>query len=763
GNVLNFINNSLAALVLALLASGCVAAPSNDPTNKVTALKQISPFDPAAARTFMDGVTLESPGRIAPVFSADGTNVAFVSADELRVIETSSGEPSLAWTMAQLAALVGAEAEDISVRLESEPFEAVISSQSKAARLPLLEGAEPIEEQPQDPPRMVRSMFPMNGYDRRENLSPDGRYFASLDGLNLAIRTPGSDNSRVITQESNPRRMWFHGNDIWEQSRTIWSPDSLHFVARLHDSTETPGIDLIDYLEDGDSHSVWTYWARAGQPLPRTELYAVNAETGTRTRLGPAGTTNDHLFFSEWAPDGTSVLSSRYSRDLSRQDIFSIDTTTGETRTIVTRVVEDGWVKWPGGAQTIQHLPNGGFLLRSDEDGYFQYYTLDERGSVITQLTNGEVDVGDVVGFDPNDDWLYFLSPVSSDRPYDQIPHRVPLSGGPAEPLSSKTGVHRASLSPDGRHLVTVHADFDRASQADLITADGTEVVTLASTKTPENIQGLPLPEPFTVTAADGVTVIHGTLMKPRDFDPAKTYPVIHRVYGAMQSRVQRSGFWSEGLGYAGSEYHTMLNYFADAGYIVVLMDAPGSPGRGREYTLKHWGNWPGSTPDDYAAGLMNLAETRPWMDTSRIGIDGNSWGGYVALYSALELPDIYKTVSISVPETDLIDHVHWIEWQIGTRENNPDVYAKGNLADRSKELQSDIIIVSGTSDVNVPISNTMKLLDGLAEAGKPYDLVLFPGTNHPHQGRGDRYAYAVERIRMFHDTYLKPTTDVDP
>ncbi|MEM7458544.1 MAG: prolyl oligopeptidase family serine peptidase [Pseudomonadota bacterium] len=714
-------------------------------------------LSPETARQFMDAVAIESTGRIDPVFSPDGEQIAFTYRDTIRVVSTSDGTPVARWTGDELAEIAGVSLADIDIEIQQEPFQALLKFKGGALALPLVAGAEPVAASPREVPRMVRAMFPMNGYDRRENLSPDGRVFASLDGPDLAIRHVGRDEVRVLTAETNPARKWFHGNDIWEASGTIWASDSSTFIARLHDATQTPGIDIIDYLGDGDEHSVFAYWARAGEPLPRTELYAVNAQTGALTRLSPPGTINDHLFFIEWSPSNDAILAIQYARDLSRQDIFVIDIQTGAARTLVTRTEEQGWVKWPSGPQTIRHIPAGGYLLRSDEDGFFQYYRLSESGETIAQLTQGEVDVGEVIGFSPDGEWLYYTSPVSPQRPYDRIPHRVSLDGGAPQELSDQAGVHDATLSPDGRYLVSVHSDRNRASRTDLLSADGTFIATLAQTTLPETLNGLPLPEPFTVMAADGETMMHGTLMKPRGFDPARSYPVIHRVYGAMQSRVQRSGFWPEGLGYPGAEYSLMLNYLADAGYIVVTIDAPGSPGRGRAYNLAQQENWPGTTPDDYAAGLLELARSRPWMDTERIGIDGNSWGGYVALYSALERPDIYKTISISVPEIDLRDHVQWIEWQIGTPQDNPDIYANGNLANRIDELESDIMIVAGMSDVNVPISNTMKLLDGLAEAGKPYDLVIFPGTNHAHQGRGDRYAYAVERIRTFHDAHLKP------
>lgn len=712
-------------------------------------------FEPEEARAFLNSVPFESAGDISPVFSENGDQIAFETEGTIRLVDASNGELITEWSPGAIAGITGAEPGETSIEIGAAPFEARLKTETASYRLPLQLGAQATLLIEEDSPRTVRKMFPMNGYDRRENLSPDGTWFASLDGPNLAVRRFGEDAVRVLTDEQVPHRTWFHGNDIWEDSGSIWSPNGRLFIARLHDASEVPSIDYIDHLSTNERVREFRYWSRAGERLPRTELHVVDPESGAVRPLGPAGDHDSHLFFIEWAPDGRSILAMRYARDLSRQEIFSIDVESGEARTLVDRRVEDGWVKWPSGPRTIQHIPGGGYLLRSDEDGFFNYYRLDEDGSIVNQLTDGNVDVGAVIGFGPDGDWLYYLSPVSADRPYDGIPHRVPMAGGAPERLSAMDGQHDAVLSPDGTRLVTVHSDIDRASRADLLTASGELIAILAEGETPQTIAGAPLPERFTVPAADGETPIHGLIFKPAGFDSVQSYPVIHRVYGGMQSRVMREGFWSEGLGWPGSEYQSLLNYLADAGFVVVLMDPPGTPGRGRAYNLTHWSNWPGTMPDDQAAALMALAETRPWMDTARIGIDGNSWGGYVALYSALERPDIYKTASISVAETDLLDHAHWIEWQMGRPADNREAYEAGALHQRMDELQTDLLIIAGTADPNVPVSNTMKLLDGLAEAGKPYDLVLFPGTNHAHQGRGERYSYAVESIRHFHARHL--------
>ncbi|MDL5054815.1 prolyl oligopeptidase family serine peptidase [Oscillatoria laete-virens NRMC-F 0139] len=737
---------------ISLLAAGSlVAAPVSAGPQPLDLCK----FNPARARAFMDAVPFKSAGNITVTFRPDGHEFAFVKDAAVTIGSVADGAIHATINAEASAAALGMPGASVEFGAINDRWQVEAQVADRAFLVPLDDLTRAAEQPQTGSPRLVRTMFPMANYDRREIASPDGAWLASLEGPDLAFRRATSAAKSVVTHESAAGRVWFLGNDIWEDSDTVWAPDSTRFIARLHDASAVPAIAMLDYLGPREEVRSFSYLARAGEPLPSTTLALVDVSTGTVTPLGTPSGPDKHLFFVEWAPDGASILALRYSRELREQEILSIDAATGAERVIYRRTAAQGWTKWPSGPRTVRHLPSGGYLLRSDHEGFFQYYVIGTNGAGLRRLTGGRVDVGDVIGIDPKRGLLYFLAPVSAERPYDQIPHRVALKGGRAIALSNQPGVHKSVLSPDGQTLATTYANEVQASATQLLRADGTVIATLASGTTPALIAGTPLPERVTVQTADPDLKMHGLLLKPAGFDPEKSHPVILRVYGGMQSRTAREGFWPEGLGWAGSEYYSMLNYLAASGFVVVMVSPPGTPGRGRDYNLVNHGSWPGRLPQHYVAGLQDLGRDRPWMDLARVGIDGNSWGGYTALYSALETPEAYRSVSISVPETDLLDHVHWIEWQLGTPAQNPEAFAKGGLQNRVTELRAQLLISAGTSDANVPVSNTMKLLDGLADAGKPYNLVLFPGTNHPHQGRGDRYAYAAEAIRAFHTRHL--------
>ncbi|MEM9170684.1 MAG: prolyl oligopeptidase family serine peptidase [Pseudomonadota bacterium] len=603
-----------------------------------------------------------------------------------------------------------------------------------------------------DTPQIVRESFPIANWNRREIPGPDGAAFATLIGDDFGVRRRGATTPAFRTADGAPDHQWHFAGDIWEESGSPWSPDGARIVARRHDMRAVPGVPIVDYLGRRERVDMFKYWARAGEPLPKTQFVIFNAETGAATPAALEGDPDTHDFFIDWSPSGDFFAVLRYARDLSTQTLYFVDAATGAARTVLTDARDDGWVKWPSGPPTLVFLPSGdGFLFRSDADGHFQWrlYALD--GALVAKVTHGPFDSGEIIAIDEAGDAVFFLAQSDTTHPYDVHLNRVSLKGEEQRQLTTLRGVHRATASPGAERFVVTHAHLDRPPRTDLLDRDGTIVATLAEASVDAAFrQSWAPPEEFVAKTADGETDVHGLIFKPHDFDPALSYPVIERVYGGMQIPVMKRGYPGDGAGWSGGEYYRMINYLNALGFVVVTMDAPGTPGRGRAFNLATHGDWPNGVIDDHAAALRQIGETRPYMDLARVGVDGNSWGGYIAGRALTDAPDLYRAGALSVPETDLLDHVHWIEWQIGEPDENMAHYEANALSAHVDKIAGDLLILAGASDVNVPVSNTMKLLDALAEADKDYALVFFPGTNHPHQGRGDRYAYAVKRIGAF-------------
>ena len=632
-------------------------------------------YDLAAVRGFLNQVGQSVAPPIQAVgFSATGDDVCVdlelirhrTPLDQARVMAAAraAGAPD----MAPCKLTPGAAACEVFVECGDTTY---------AVSLPEYTGRE-VASHRSAKPAIVRSMFPMFRWDRRERQSPDGQWFATLIGHDIGYRPVGAETAVRLTQDGAAAHPYFLGSDIWEASGDIWSADSHRFVGRSHDASGIEPLLVHDALrQTGREWIEFRYWSRASEALPITTLYVFDTQARTVTRMAEAGNVDAYLFFIEWSPDHEHLLSLRVSRDLKQYELFESNALSGESRLILREAYEDAPVKWPGGPQTARYLPDGRALLwRSDRDGFFQYYQYDRWGQLERQMTRGQYDVHEIVSMD-----------------------------------EARGRLYRITLSPSGDTFLDLHSHLDRPSRLELRrTADGALVETIYALEPPAWRAGWAPPEEFEVPAADGQSSSIGLIFKPFDFDPTRRYPVIERIYGATSLQVTPRGYFGFGLTRPGSEYVNLIAYLASRGFVVATIDSPGTPGRGRAHAHAHalYGRWPGSLIADHASALKQLAASRPWMDLGRVGIAGNSWGGYAALVAGLEVPDLYRAVSVSVPQTSFMDHVSWINFMLGRVEDNPAAYRSGELAERIASWQPALQIVAGTADVNVPISNTM-------------------------------------------------------
>ena len=728
-----------------------------------------APWDPAGVRDYLNGVSSSvRGGSVEAHWHEDGSGfwTAIEEADGEAYYSISLPEGEQTQLTTKAALVQAALAQDLS----GEDLKVTSVDKEKGALILHLNGAKwsyAIDTKeftrigdinPHGDANIVRQMFPINGWDRREVKSPDGKHLATLIDHDFGLRSAEDGKVRQLTSDGATQDRWFFAGDLWESSGSPWSPDSSKVVARRHNTKGVTGFPIVDYLQTNETVEWFDYWARAGQPLPITSFAIFDAATGEMTPT-KTGDDDQHLaFFVDWSPDGEEFVFIRYNRDITKQELVAVNARTGKSRTLVKEKRRDGWVKWPGGTKSLHFLPSGdGFLWRSDRDGWFHWYHYDRKGRLQGQVTQGDHFVGNVVSIDEDGGWLYYIAGSDEGRPWDRHLNRVRLDGtGEAQQLTSLPGQYQAKASPDNAFFLVTHSHLDRPRQTDLITADGEVLSTVAKAHIDEDFRdGWLPPEEVTVKAADGTTDMYGLIMKPPHFDPSKSYPDIERIYGGMQSNVMRRSFVGEGTGYPGGEYQTLLSYLNHLGFVIVMIDAPGTPGRGRAYNLDTHRKWPEGVIADHVAGLRDMAANRPYMDLDRVGVLGNSWGGYIGTRALTDAPEFYKAGSISVPETDLFDHVHWIEFANGDPKTNQEWYEKNGTPALAANIIAPILLIAGTADANVPISNMMKLLDALAEHGKEYDLVLFPGTNHAHQGRGDRYAFAANKIGRFFGAHL--------
>ncbi len=236
------------------------------------------------------------------------------------------------------------------------------------------------------------------------------------------------------------------------------------------------------------------------------------------------------------------------------------------------------------------------------------------------------------------------------------------------------------------------------------------------------------------------MTPLHGVLYKPWDFDPSKRYPVIDCIYaGPFISVVP----WT----FVGNATPLTAGSLAQMGFVTVVLDARGSPGRGKAFQDVNYGRVGQTEIPEHVAGIQQAAASRPYMDLSRVGIYGHSWGGYFALRGMLTAPTFFKAGYAGAPGA-LEEEAIINEPNLGLPSENKAGYEAGSNVLLAANLQGALKMMHGTSDVNASLSTTMRMAQALIRAGKHFDLLIMPGE--PHSPEEPAFRYYLDDVRLF-------------
>jgi dipeptidyl-peptidase-4 len=370
----------------------------------------------------------------------------------------------------------------------------------------------------------------------------------------------------------------------------------------------------------------------------------------------------------------------------------------------------------------------------SSERSGFQHLELRARdGSLLHAITSGDWTVDEMLGVDPVAGTVFFSG--TKDTPIERHVYAVPLAGGEPRKLSQAPGMHAATFAPDARSWIDLWSSTDTPPQIELRDASGKLVAKLLDNDLADPAhpyapyRAAHRPTEFgTLTAADGKTELHYSLIKPLGFDPAKKYPVMVYVYGGPATQtVLRT--------WPGRADHWFNQYLAQHGYLVFSLDNRGTPRRGRDFGAALFREQGKVEVDDQRAGI-DFLRTLPFVDGARIGVHGWSNGGYMTLMLLSRAPDHYTCGAAGAPVTDwgLYD-THYTERYMDLPGLNRDGYRKSTVFAQLAGLRAPLLLVHGMADDNVLFTNSTKLMSALQAAGKPFELMTYPGAKHSLRG----------------------------
>ncbi|WP_420127830.1 DPP IV N-terminal domain-containing protein [Longimicrobium sp.] len=577
---------------------------------------------------------------------------------------------------------------------------------------------------------------------RLGRLSPDGRRVAFARGGGLAV----SGAEGTIAERAGDRD---YG---WILPEQAWSPDSRFLLALRVDQRSVHRIPIVDYRTPVESVTTAPY-SKAGTPLARTEAYLVEAATGQVRQL-PA-LDEGYVNPAGWRPDGSEALLLHRSRDGKVLELRAINPVTGTMRTVLREenrasFVADLNFDADGWRSQLTPLPDG-FLWASERDGWRNLYLYGWDGRQVRQVTRGRRVVHEVPRATSRE--VFFVASEDGDSPYDRHVYRAPLGGGAARRLTRAPGVHAASVSPTGAWFADVHSSRERPPASEVVAAGGESRFTYLQADPAALLRtGYRPPEGFTALADDGSTTIHGVIFKPYDFDPSRRYPVINFIYGGPFLAVVPQGyagcFCTPGSG-MDDEAHAM----AQLGYVVVMVDTRGTPGRGKAFHDVTYGRIGTTEIPDQATAIRQAAATRPYMDLDRVGIYGASWGGYYALRAMLTAPEFYRAGYAFAPGSPWED-ASVNEPNLGLPASDSTVYQRAANEPLAANLRGALRIAHGTSDADAPLSASMRMADALIRANRPFDMLMFPGQGHNLERA--HAEYLLGDLMRFFETHLR-------
>lgn len=558
-------------------------------------------------------------------------------------------------------------------------------------------------------------------------LSPDNDKVAFVKENNLYMVELASNNLIQITTDGERNKIingsadWVYEEEFSMAQAFKWSPDGKKIAFIRFDETLVPEFNMQIWGQLYPQDYKFKY-PKAGEKNALVSIHVYDLPSGKTQKVDAGTETDSYLPRIYWTKDANQLAFIRLNRLQNQLDLYHANATTGESKLILSETSKT-YVDLDYN-DDLQYLSDGKTFIRtSEQDGFKHIYHHNLDGSLIRQITTGNWEVSAMVGVDEKARKLYFLSTEAS--PLERNFYVINLDGKGKKILTASKGTHAINMSSDHKFFIDYYSTNDTPVMVTLNESSGKEIKVLEDNQAlKDRMSGFALgkKEFFTFPTVDG-TELNGYIIKPADFDPTKKYPVLMYVYGGPGSQNVLNSW-----GGTRDFWHQQL---ASEGIIVACVDNRGTGARGRDFKHSTYANLGKLETVDQIEGAKYFAQM-PFVDASRIGIWGWSYGGYMSSLALMKGNDVFKTAIAVAPVTTwrYYDTIY-TERYLQTPQLNAAGYDDNSPITHVNMLKGNFLLIHGTGDDNVHFQNSVDLVNALIAADKQFETFYYPNRNH--------------------------------
>jgi dipeptidyl-peptidase 4 len=582
--------------------------------------------------------------------------------------------------------------------------------------------------------------------------SPDGKWVSFVRDWNLWLANVSTGELHPLTSGgSEALRMgdldWLYPEELDCATAYWWSPDSSKIAYYEMDERPVGRYPITD-MSSAAGAIEYTRFPEAGTANPIVRIGVVPVDGGETKWMDTGANTDVYLPRAVWLRDSRRVAVERLNRSQTRLDLLFCDAATGAAQTILTET-DPYWINL---ADDLYFFSDGKrFLWSSERTGFRHYYLYDLSGKLLESLTSGEwaITGNGAVGpgadshaaVDEEHGFVYFLS--NKDNVLGNQLFRLSLTDKTITRITRDPGTHEVLVAPDASAFVDTYSNVMTPPSQVLYRIDGSRAAVIDQNKAGDLRDFDLSPVQFLTVPADDGTPLDAEIIRPSEFDASKKYPVLIDVYGGAQVQYVRNDW-----GYSEFLWDEMM---AEKGYAIFRLDNRGSWDRGHAFEIPIYHHFGKVELEDQLAGVKYL-KSLPWVDPSRIGIWGWSYGGTMTLEALFNAPDVFKAGAAVAPVTDwrLYDTAY-TERYMGLPQDNSIGYYDSSPINQAQDLKGKLLIAQGTGDDNVHFANTAELLTRFISLGRyPDKLVIVPGRGHSMNDRSSRIELFRELTAFF-------------